>query len=316
MSDPSEQQMNPADLTAAETPAPAPSPMPPAPFGERLNDRLQQWIGAVVGSRRKPPRRLKSLLNGTWFGHPLHPVITDVPVGAWLLTVLFDILWLIAPATFSWAARAAEVTVLLGLAAALAAVVTGMTDWSDTYGRERSVGFLHGLFNLIATVLFAVSAGLRFTLPAGENVIAAVLGFIGFAVVSYAAYLGGEMVFTTGTGVNHEAWEPAGEDFEAVMPLDEMSENKLYRVMAGGAPAVLLRMGERVCAIGATCPHAGGPLDEGALEPGGVVECPWHGSRFRMRDGQVLTGPATVNAARYDVRIRDGQVEIKRQGAH
>ncbi len=287
-----------------------------APFGERLNDWLQSVIGAVVGSRRKPPRRLKTLLNGTWLGHPLHPAITDVPIGAWLLTALFDILWLIAPTNFSWAARGAEVTVLLGIAGALGAVVTGMTDWSDTYGRERSIGFLHGTFNLAATVLYAISAWLRFTVSSGESVAAAVIGFVGLAALLYAAYLGGEMVFTQGTGVNHAASEPGGEDFEAVMPLAEMSESQLYRVMAGGAPAVLLRAGERVYAIGATCPHAGGPLDEGALQPHGVVECPWHGSRFRMRDGRVLTGPATTNAAKYDVRIRDGQVEIKRQSAH
>ena len=221
----------PQTSSATENAAP---PEPRAPFSERLNDRLQQWIGAVVGSRRKPPRLLKTLLNGTWLGHPLHPVITDVPIAAWMFTALFDILWLVAPATFPWAARAAEATVLLGLAAALAAVVTGMTDWSDTYGRERSIGFLHGLFNLIATTLYAVSTWLRFTSPSGEHVVAAVLGFVGFAVVTYAAFLGGDMVFTHGTGVNHSAWEPAGEDFEAVMPLAALTEDKLYRVTAAG----------------------------------------------------------------------------------
>jgi len=51
----------------------------PQPFLERLSDGLQQLIQVVIGSHRKPPRRLRSLLNGTWLGHPLHPVITDVP---------------------------------------------------------------------------------------------------------------------------------------------------------------------------------------------------------------------------------------------
>lgn len=291
-------------------------PAPPAPFGERLNDSLQHLIGTIVGSRRKPPRLLKSLLNGTWLGHPLHPAITDVPIGAWLFTALFDILWLVAPGTFSWAARGAEATVLLGLAAALAAAATGLTDWSDTYGRERSIGFQHGLFNLIAITLYLISTILRFLLPSGESTIGAIVGFAGLVSLLYAAYLGGEMVFTQGTGVNHEAWEPGGEDFEPVMALADLTEDKLYRVTAGGAPAVLLRAGEHVYAISATCPHAGGPLDEGALQPGAVVECPWHGSRFRMRDGHVLTGPATTNAARYAVRIRGDQVEIKRQVAH
>jgi hypothetical protein len=70
---------------------------------ERLSDAFQEAIKVVVGTHRKPPRRLKSFLNGTWFGHPLHPVITDVPIAAWLLTAIFDIIWLIAPTRASWA---------------------------------------------------------------------------------------------------------------------------------------------------------------------------------------------------------------------
>jgi nitrite reductase/ring-hydroxylating ferredoxin subunit len=123
------------------------------------------------------------------------------------------------------------------------------------------------------------------------------------------------MVFTKGTGVNHTAWEAGSEDYEAVILFEQVEEQKLYRVTASGVPVVLLRQGKQVYAISATCPHAGGPLDEGPLQ-GDVVECPWHGSRFCMRDGRVLTGPSTVNAPRYDVRIRDGQIEIKRMGEH
>ena len=84
---------------------------------------------------------------------------------------------------------------------------------------------------------------------------------------------------------------------------------------AAGVPVVLLRQGSQFYAISATCPHAGGPLDEGTLT-GDIVECPWHRSRFCMGDGHVLTGPATVNAPRYDVRVRNGQVEVKRTSDH
>jgi nitrite reductase/ring-hydroxylating ferredoxin subunit len=145
--------------------------------------------------------------------------------------------------------------------------------------------------------------------------VAAILGFIGLVSVIYAAYLGGEMVFTKGTGVNHTAWEAASDDYEAVMSLTSLEENKLYRVTVASVPVVVLRQGLQISAISATCPHAGGPLDEGALD-GDVVECPWHGSRFCMQDGRVLTGPATVNAPRYEVRVRNGQVELKRRADH
>jgi nitrite reductase/ring-hydroxylating ferredoxin subunit/uncharacterized membrane protein len=307
---PGDPPSDPAPLVGVAEP-----PAAPPPLGDRIAEALQRAIGAIVGSNRRPPRRLKTLLNGTWLGHPLHPAITDVPVAAWLLTAVFDVLWLVAPATNAWAARGAEATALAGIAAALGAIVTGMTDWSDTYGHERNVGFLHGLLNVSATALYAVSAGLRLTLGAGESTPAAIVGFVGLACVLYAAYLGGEMVFKLGTGVNHTAWEAGGEGFEPVMPLAGLEENRLYRVTVAGVPVVLARTGERVCAISATCPHAGGPLDEGTFERG-VVQCPWHGSRFRLCDGRVLTGPATVDAPRYEVRVSAGRVELKRAGGH
>ena len=298
------------DAGTEKTPAP---PSAPQPFTERLSDTLQHWIGVIVGAQRKPPRRLKSLLNGTWFGHPLHPLMTDIPITAWMLTAVFDIIWLISHTT--WAAYGAFVTVIVGLAGALGAVVTGLTDWSDTYGAERRVGLNHALFNACATILYLVSFILRLLAGPGDLIAAIIPGFVGLASLIYAAYLGGDMVFTRGTGVNHTAWEAGGEDYEAVLPVEGVEENKLYRVTAAGVPVVLLRQGLQFYAISATCPHAGGPLDEGPLS-GDVVECPWHGSRFCMRDGRVLTGPATVNAPRYDVRIRNGQVELRRSSEH
>jgi nitrite reductase/ring-hydroxylating ferredoxin subunit/uncharacterized membrane protein len=293
--------------------APETPPTTPQPFAERLSDQLQHIIQVIVGSQRKPPRRLKSLLNGTWFGHPLHPLMTDVPVTAWILTAIFDVIWLITHT--SWAAYGGFVTVIVGLLGALGAIVTGLTDWSDTYGAERRVGLNHALYNAIATILYVVSFLLRLLAGPGDGIAAVIIGFVGLASLIYAAYLGGDMVFVKGTGVNHTAWEVAGEGYEPVMAVESVEENKLYRVMTAGVPVVLLRQGLQFFAISAACPHAGGPLDEGTLT-GDVVECPWHGSRFCMRNGRVLTGPATVKAPRYDVRVRDGQVEIKRIGDH
>ncbi len=157
-------------------------------------------------------------------------------------------------------------TVIVGLLGALGAIVTGLTDWSDTYGSERRVGLNHALFNAIATLLYIVSFILRLLVGPGDSISAAITGFIGLVSVSYAAYLGGEMVFTKGTGVNHTAWETGSEDYEAVMLLENVEENKLYRVTATGVPVVLLRQGSQLFAISATCPHAGGPLDEGGLQ--------------------------------------------------
>ena len=288
-----------------EQDAPAPSPLT-----DRISDALQNGIKAVIGSNRKPPRLFRTLLNGTFLGHPLHPAITDVPIGAWLLAVIFDIVWLVSPTANAWAARGAEVAVLIGILAAIGAAVTGMADWSDTYGAERTVGLYHAGLNTLALVLYIISFVLRLAVPTGESTLAAICGFFGIIAVLVAAYLGGDMVFGKGTGVNHTAWQEGSHEYTSVLPVAEMPASALKRVEVAGVPVVLLKLGEQYFAIAATCTHAGGPLDEGELQ-GDVVQCPWHGSRFRMRDGKVLTGPATFAQPRYDVRVRDGMIEIK-----
>ena len=290
------------------------------PLVDRISDPLQQGVKALIGSNRRPPRRFKSFLNGTWFRHPLHPAIVAIPIGAWLLAALFDVLWLIAPGANAWAARGAEALALAGVVVALSAVVTGLADWSDSYGAERTVGLYHGALNTLALLIYVVSLTARFQVGSGESNLGAVLGFVGVIVVSIAGYLGGGMVFGTGTGVNHTAWEPAGEDYEAALPITAMQDQHLQRVVVSGVPVVILRMGDSYHAIAATCTHAGGPLDEGELQHDrrgdAIVQCPWHGSRFRLRDGVALTGPATMAQPRYDVRVRDGQIELKRIGGH
>ncbi len=294
---------------------------PREPLIDRVAEGLQSGIKTLIGSRRGPPRLFKSLLNGTWLRHPLHSVVTDIPITAWLLTAVFDVLWLLAPAANLWAARAAQTTTLAGVAGALGAIATGSADWSDTYGHERRVGLWHGLLNTLATLLYAVSLALRFGVfggaldlapAAGESATAAILGFIGLAVMLVAAYLGGDLVFGNATGVNHAHFDPVVEQYEAVAALADIPDNRLYRVIASnGAPVLLIRQGERVYAIGSTCSHDGGPLHEGTLRKN-AVQCPWHGARFNIKSGRVLTGPATHSVPRYDVRVREGQVEVKR----
>lgn len=277
---------------------------------DRISDALQPVIKAVIGSNRKPPRRFKSLLHGTWLGHPLHPAITDIPIGAWLLTLIFDIVWLVSPSANGWAARGAEWLALIGILAAVGAAITGLADWSDSYGAERTVGLYHAGLNSLALVLYIISFALRLSASTGESVAAALIGFLGVASVLVAAYLGGDMVFGKGTGVNHTAWQEGSHDFVPILPVADVPENTLRRVEVAGVPVVLLRSRDRYFAIAATCSHAGGPLDEGELQ-GTVVQCPWHGSRFRMSDGKALTGPATFAQPRYDVRVLNGIIHLR-----
>lgn len=297
------------DATTNSGPAQA-TPEPPPPMTDRISDGLQNLIKALIGSNRRPPRRFKTLLSGTWLGHPLHPAITDVPIGAWMIAAIFDIIWLVAPASAEWAARGAEVAVLIGILGALGAAVTGMSDWSDTYGAERTVGLYHAALNVLAVIFYIVSFVLRLTIPTGESIVAAILGFLGVVSVLIAAYLGGDMVFGKATGVNHTVWPEGTHEYVPVLPVAEMPESALKRVEVAGVPVVLLKLGAKYFAIAATCSHAGGPLDEGELQ-GEVVQCPWHGSRFRLADGKAITGPATASQPRYDVQVRDGMILLK-----
>ncbi|HEY7348886.1 MAG TPA: Rieske 2Fe-2S domain-containing protein [Ktedonobacterales bacterium] len=274
---------------------------------EGFGDGTQKFIGWTLRVGGPPMRWLKNLSHGTSLGHPLHPALTDIPVGAWLGTLVLDIIWL-ATNRSSGTATASNILLIVGLVGAVLSVLSGTIDWNDTYGSERRVGIAHGIVNTIATLVYVVALVLRLT---GNQFSGFILSTIGLVILLLGAYLGGEMVFGKGTQVNHTAWQESPEDFVAVAQEAAVGEGKLVRAQANGMPVLLVRLQGTIYAIAATCTHAGGPLDEGTLE-GDVVVCPWHGSRFRVRDGEVRGGPATFPQARFETRVRDGQVEVRR----
>ena len=274
---------------------------------EPVADFLQKVVGGFYKLLGAPGHGLKTFIHGTWLGHPLHPVITDIPLGAWTLAVLFDIIYLFSRTT-TWT-TAADLSIIIGVVAALAAAVTGYTDWNETIDRERRVGVAHGLINTLVLIIYVASLIVR---GAGANRgLGIVLALVGYALVISAAYLGGEMVFSIGTGVNHHAWQAVPEKFTKVLLEGRLSEGMLIKAMAGDTPILLYKKGDTVCAISETCSHAGGPLSEGELD-GNLVQCPWHASRFDICTGQVRGGPATVSQVRYETRIQNGQIEVRR----
>ncbi len=99
--------------------------------------------------------QIKSALNGVWLGHPLHSALTDGPLGAWTTAIVFDAAG-VATRREEFNARA-RTAVAVGLVGALASALAGVTDWSDTDGRSRRIGLVHGVLNLSATGLFATS---------------------------------------------------------------------------------------------------------------------------------------------------------------
>ena len=273
---------------------------------DKLGEPIQNWLLNFFGQPGQPNRKLKDVLNGTWLGHPLHPVLTDVPLGSWSGTMLLDLIWLNQES--KGVADSADLTLLLGLLGATGAAVTGVTDWSDQIDTDRRVGLVHGLLNGTISIMYLVSLILR---RVGQRRAGIALATAGYLTSLFSAYLGGELVFAKGIGVNHVAWEGGSDDFVAVMSVQDLAEGKLTRVDAAGIPAVLLKKGKSIYAIGATCTHMGGPLDEGELK-GDVVQCPWHGSCFHMTDGSVVNGPAVYAEPTFAVRVRNGQIELRR----
>jgi nitrite reductase/ring-hydroxylating ferredoxin subunit len=205
-------------------------------------------------------------------------------------------------------AQGADIAMALGILGATGAAVTGLTDWSDLEGIDRRVGLMHGLLNSGILITNIGSLVLRLT---GRRRAGVALSTIGYLATLFSAYLGGELSFAKGIGVNHDAWEGGSDEYVPVMNLEDLVEEKLTRVDAAGIPAVLYKQGATIYAIGAVCTHLAGPLDEGTCE-NGEVTCPWHGSRFRMSDGAVVNGPAVYSQPSFAVQVRDGKIELRR----
>lgn len=256
-----------------------------------------------------PGRPFKLFLNGTWLEHPLHPLLTDVVVGAWTVTLLLDVLALFLRVPSLGLASA--IAVGLGTLAALASIVTGLMDWMDLDPDELAVGVTHGTINIIATLLFALSFFFRWREGWEIDARSFILALVGYLVVSLGAFIGGSLVFRMGVMVNRNAYrrsKPAG--FVPVMALNDLSENKPVRVDAKGEPVMLVRRGERIFAIGVICSHLGASLEKGELKDG-TIACPWHGSQFALADGSVKRGPTTAPVPCYEARVNNGQIEVK-----
>ncbi len=267
---------------------------------------IQKLMNAILGNSAMRP--LKTFLNGTWLEHPLHPVLTDVPVGGWTVAILLDLVALIFGVQNL--GLASGIAQGLGILAALGAIVTGLADWMDVDPPELAVGVTHGLINIAGTILFLISFAVLWANGWTITLADFIPAILGYLTISVGAYLGGSLVFRQGVMVNRDAYRSGPDNYVPVLPMNELLDNVPMCVDAEGRPVLLVRRGEEVYAIGAVCSHYGAPLEEGKLKDGSI-ECPWHGSRFCLADGSVNAGPATSPVPAYDVRINNNQIEVK-----
>lgn len=266
-------------------------------------DRVVEPIQGVV--RRLPPGRLRDMLHGVWLGHPVHPMLVQAPVGAWLSAGVLDLM--------PGAERSARRLVGVGLFFTTPAVLAGWADWAEQHEQQMRVGVVHAVVNAGATSLYGASYLARRT---GRTGLGKALGFAGLATVGLGGLLGGHIAFRQAGGANHaeevpHLVEPGWHD---LAPLAELEEQGVTRRMSGEVPLLIVREGAELHVLADRCGHFSGPLSEGKVEDG-CVTCPWHGSVFRLADGNVVHGPATAPQPVFDVRLRGDMVQIRLPGA-
>jgi nitrite reductase/ring-hydroxylating ferredoxin subunit/uncharacterized membrane protein len=272
---------------------------------EAVEENLQKLVHKAFASAGTSGQTAKNFLNGTWLGHPLHVILTDVPIGAWTTALVFDALDSMEGG--GGFAKAADASVAIGIAGALCAAVSGVADWQDTDRPARRIGMFHGILNLSATALFAASLISR---RRKSRNVGRILGALGYGVMTAAARLGGKMVYEHRVGVDRTAGQTLPAGFVSVLAESELGEAQPKRVEHDGVPILLVRRGTRIFALAETCSHFSGPLSEGTLVGDGI-QCPWHGSRFALEDGRVLDGPAVHPQPCFETRVRDGVIEVR-----
>ena len=268
------------------------------PWLDKPASIMHSLFDPVLGAKGVPV--VKDALYGTWLGHPLHPVMTDIPLGLWTSSLVLDVAGL---------ERGADLTLKLGTVGALGTALSGFAQWHDLQEMEepRRLGALHAALNSAATLCYGMSWMLRGRDSRSAGV---VFSTTGFALASAAGMLGGDLAYRLGIGVSRVAFEEPSSKWRNAVAVDDLEDGVLKRVEVRGLPVVLLKDGDTVFAASATCTHVGGPLNEGEHE-GSCVTCPWHGSVFDLRDGHVIHGPASSPLHAYETRVENSQVQIR-----
>jgi nitrite reductase/ring-hydroxylating ferredoxin subunit/uncharacterized membrane protein len=268
-------------------------------------DQPAKRLAKVVRSAL-PGGPVKDALSGTFLGHPLHPLLTDLPIGTWTSALLLD--WIGG----SESRTAARRLVGAGVLAALPTAAAGYSDWADTEVSSdtvRRTGIVHAAANVTALAFFSASYLARRRGGGGRT-----LALSGAGALVVGGHLGGHLAYAEGVGVNQTVFEKGPEEWTPTVTEVELSEGSPVCARAGDVDVLIVRDADGIHALDNRCTHRGGPLHEGELEDG-CVTCPWHGSRFRLSDGSVERGPASSPQPLYETRVTEGRVEVRRAGS-
>jgi nitrite reductase/ring-hydroxylating ferredoxin subunit/uncharacterized membrane protein len=273
---------------------------------------------------------VKQLLQGRPIRHPLHPLTIHLPLGFWLLGLIFDIAALAnggRPETH-WMLEAAFWCLLFGTAVSLLSAITGIADWLDIRKDHpaHKTALIHMGLMLPAIAIFLLDTLLHFSYlqQPRSPVLGLVLSSVGYALSIAGGYLGGILVYDDGIGVGRHRREnelprktlhadPARstlDDFEPVAPESSLREGGTLRAEVNGSVIALIKSGDKVFAVQEFCTHRCGPLSEGCVK-NRQVQCPWHNSRFDLTTGAVVHGPAKVDLKTFEVRVEGGMIHVR-----
>jgi len=266
------------------------------------------WLTGVLGpfrERHQDNLVLELLHGGRWVGHPLHPALSDLPVGLWAGVVVLDATDR-GPAPRRGLGAAGMISAA-GILAACATALTGLSDWAVSDDQDRRVGLFHGLLNTAALGIQGASLAARM---AGHRDTARALGVASLTVTAAAGYLGGHLVFTKGVMVNRVAWAVGPRRWTRALQEADLPDDSPAAVEVAGRQIMLYRHGGLLYAIDNICSHAGGLLSRGPVA-NLTVTCPLHGSRFTLANGCVSRGPASQPQPVLPTRIRNGWIEVR-----
>ncbi|MGN6244352.1 MAG: Rieske 2Fe-2S domain-containing protein [Motilibacteraceae bacterium] len=266
---------------------------------DRVSGPLTRVVQSALG-----PRTLRDLLHGVQLGHPTHPALVQLPVGAFMSSALLD--------AVPGQERAATMLVGTGVFSALPAAVAGLADWSQMHPQQQRVGIVHAGSNVVGLSLYAASLVARLRGGHGRG---KTLALAGLTALSAGAFLGGHLSYRQAGGANHAEDVPhlVPSGWNDLCAVDDLpADGTPTRRELGDVPLLVVRSGDRVDVLSDRCSHLSGPLSEGELtEDGACIRCPWHASEFRLADGSVAHGPATAPVHAFDVRVTAGRVEVR-----
>jgi nitrite reductase/ring-hydroxylating ferredoxin subunit/uncharacterized membrane protein len=270
---------------------------------EALNglDGVAGTVQRAVRTAIPQKSELKDALSGTWLGHPVHPLLTDVVIGAWTSAWFLDLLG------GEEMQAASDRLVGIGILAAVPTAAAGLSDWAELGGGARRVGAVHAASNATALTLYTLSWLVR---KSGRRRLGLHLSMLGSGAATFAGFLGGHLTYAKGVGVDQTAFEQLPQVWTAVLDEAHVKDGELAVGRGTWFDVLLYRDDGGIYAMLDRCTHRGCALHRGTTD-GHSVTCPCHGSRFRLEDGALVKGPATAPQVSFEARIREGQVEVR-----